>query len=62
MTNATNRAVTLIGANKIFSVVGIEIELNQRLGFYESKGLVSLQAQTLTELCQQIVRTLAERK
>jgi hypothetical protein len=61
MTNATNRAVTLIGANKIFSVVGIEIELDP-LGFYKSKGLVSLQAQTLIELCRQIAKTLAERK
>ncbi|MBD1871836.1 hypothetical protein H6F95_31935 [Cyanobacteria bacterium FACHB-471] len=61
MTNATNRSVTLIGANKIFSVVGIEIE-HDPLGFYKSTGQVSLNAQTLTELCQQIVKTLAERR
>jgi hypothetical protein len=59
MSNATNRAVTLIGANKIFSVVGIAIE-HDPLGHYKSTGLIGLKAPTLTGLCQQIAIALAE--
>lgn len=61
MTTSTssNRAVTLAGANKIFSVAGIEISHNP-LGFYQSTGAIELQKPTLTELCQAIVSSLVQ--
>jgi hypothetical protein len=55
----SNRAITLVGANRIFGAIDLEI-VQSPLGFYESKGSIVLQAQTLTELCQNIIKSLAE--
>lgn len=51
------RAITLVGANKIFSVVEVEIEAIST-GGYSATGRVSCSARTLTELCQQIALSL----
>lgn len=59
MTPSNNRAVTLIGANRIFNPSGIVIKQSP-LGFYESEGIIKLQATTLTELCQDITQRFSE--
>lgn len=61
MTANTNRAISLTGANKIFSVAQIEIK-HSPLGFYESSGRIALQASTLTGRCQQLIQALMECK
>lgn len=54
-----NRAITLDGANKIFSVVGASFTQNETLGFYQcSYQGRTIQAKTLTECCQTLARTL----
>jgi hypothetical protein len=57
MTQNTNRAITLAGANKIFSVIGVSFEALPT-GGYRSTGPIELSAKTLTELCQQIILEL----
>ena len=54
MSKASNRAITLVGANKIFGVIGVCLE-ELPTGGYRSTGPIEISAKTLTELCQQIV-------
>ena len=55
-TNATNRALTLAGANKIFEVIGLEIKQHPELNYYycDYRGC-RWQKPTLTALCQDLV-------
>lgn len=53
---ASNRGVTLDGANKIFA--GIVTINHSPLGFYECQGQVNFQAKTLTQLCIDIINHL----
>ncbi|HEY9737992.1 MAG TPA: hypothetical protein V6D06_16990 [Trichocoleus sp.] len=57
-TKSSNRAVTLIGANKIFGAIGVEIH-QHALGFYfaEMRGQ-RYEKPTLTELCQAMICAL----
>lgn len=61
-TRQNNRALTLAGANNIFSAIGVTIEKSD-LGFYqaEMRGQV-YQSKTLTELCQSLVKALLAAK
>ena len=50
-----NRSITLDGANKIFSAIGVVIEHHQ-LGFYQALYREKpYQSKTLTELCQTLL-------
>jgi hypothetical protein len=54
-----NRSLTLAGANKIFSPIGVEIEQHP-LGYYHATYKDSFhQAKTLTELCQTLIVSIA---
>jgi hypothetical protein len=54
-----NRSLTLTGANKIFSPIGIEIEQHS-MGYYQATYRGTLhQAKTLTELCQALIVSIA---
>ena len=58
-TKANNRAVTLVGANRIFEKVGIEFRQNTDLGFYHCQFQgQGYQAKTLTGLCQKMTEVL----
>jgi hypothetical protein len=53
-----NRSITLDGANKIFSAIGVSIEHHQ-LGFYQTTYQGKpYQSKTLTELCQILLITM----
>jgi len=56
--NASNRSLTLDGANKVFGAIGISIAKDP-LNFYFSAGLIEAKNATLTGLCQQLVVELA---
>lgn len=55
---SNNRGLTLAGANKIFSAVGIQFEEIPTGGYRTLTG--DRQAKTLTELCRQILVNLTE--
>jgi hypothetical protein len=57
---ASNRAVTLDGANEMFKYVGITIERDDELGNYVSTGRVNARAKTLGKLCQSLTIRLLE--
>jgi len=56
--NASNRSLTLDGANKVFGAIGISIAKDP-LNFYFSTGLIEFRNATLTGLCQQLAIELA---
>ena len=59
-TRANNRALTLAGANKMFEAIGVEI-FHHHLNYYHCDFLGrQWQAPTLTELCQSMLRHLAD--
>ena len=56
-TNSSNRALTLNGANKIFSAIDIEISEIETGGYQAAWREQNFKAKTLTELCQTLMKT-----